>query len=72
MDRFPIYEQDGYKYGPGKPRPFGATVVPVGVNFSVFLIMRRLALLYFTTKAQNRPLWKYHFRMLFVPVMSLP
>ena len=36
MDRFPIYEQDGYKYGPGRPRPFGATVVPVGVNFSVF------------------------------------
>ena len=36
MDRFPIYEQDGYKYGPGRPRPFGATVMPVGVNFSVF------------------------------------
>ncbi len=36
MDSFPTYEHDGFKYGPGRPRPFGATVVAGGVNFSTF------------------------------------
>ncbi len=36
MDRFPTYERDGFRYGPGRPRPFGATVMTDGVNFSAF------------------------------------
>ncbi len=36
MDSFPTYERDGFRYGPGRPRPFGATVMTDGVNFSTF------------------------------------
>lgn len=36
MDSFPTYECDGFKYGPGLPRPFGATVMARGVNFSTY------------------------------------
>ena len=30
------YDHDGFRYAPGAPRPFGATAVPGGVNFSIF------------------------------------
>ena len=30
------YEYGGYRFGLGRPRPFGATVVEGGINFSVF------------------------------------
>ncbi len=30
------YHRGGFEYGPGRPRPFGATVVPEGINFSIF------------------------------------
>lgn len=36
MDSFPTYQRDGFRYGPGRPRPFGATVMADGVNFSAF------------------------------------
>ena len=36
MDASPKYERGGFAYGPGRPRPFGSTVVPGGINFSIF------------------------------------
>ena len=30
------YDHAGFRYAPGSPRPFGATALPNGVNFSVF------------------------------------
>ena len=36
MDIFPSYELGEFKFRPGRPRPFGATVLPDGINFSIF------------------------------------
>lgn len=36
MTIFPSYELGKFKFRPGRPRPFGATVVPDGINFSIF------------------------------------
>ena len=36
VDVFPTHEHQGYKLRPGKPFPFGATLAPGGVNFSVY------------------------------------
>lgn len=36
IDFYPTHESSGYKLRPGKPFPFGATLVPNGVNFSIF------------------------------------
>ncbi len=36
MSVFPSYELGNFKFRPGRPRPFGATVVPDGINFSIF------------------------------------
>jgi glycogen operon protein len=36
IDYYPTHEYMGYRLRPGKPFPFGATLVPGGVNFSIF------------------------------------
>ncbi len=36
IDTYPTHEFNGYKLRAGKPLPFGATIIPGGVNFSVF------------------------------------
>jgi len=36
IDFYPTHEHCGYKLRPGKPYPFGASLVPGGVNFSIF------------------------------------
>ncbi|OCL27597.1 glycogen debranching enzyme GlgX [Orenia metallireducens] len=36
VDTYPTHEHDGIKIRRGKALPFGATIVPGGVNFSVF------------------------------------
>ena len=36
IDTYPTHEYNGYKLRAGKLQPFGATLVPDGVNFSVF------------------------------------
>jgi len=36
IDIYPTHEHQGFKLRVGKPEPFGATVVPGGVNFSIF------------------------------------
>ena len=36
IDFYPTHRHGEFKLRPGKPFPFGATLVPGGVNFSVF------------------------------------
>jgi glycogen operon protein len=36
IDYYPTHEQAGYRLRAGRPIPFGATLVPGGVNFSIF------------------------------------
>ena len=36
MDADLRFQRGGFEYGPGRPRPFGATVVRDGINFSMF------------------------------------
>jgi len=36
IDFYPTHRHGEYRLRPGKPAPFGATLVPGGVNFSVF------------------------------------
>jgi len=36
IDTHPTHEKDGFKLRVGRPLPFGATLVPEGVNFSIF------------------------------------
>ncbi|MBF0606885.1 MAG: glycogen debranching protein GlgX [Candidatus Magnetobacterium sp. LHC-1] len=36
IDYYPTHEHAGFKFRKGKPLPFGATMVPNGVNFSVY------------------------------------
>lgn len=36
IDIYPTHEYEGFKLRPGKPLPFGATIIPGGINFSIF------------------------------------
>jgi len=36
IDFYPTHEHQGYRMRPGRALPFGATLVPSGINFSVF------------------------------------
>ena len=36
IDIYPTHIYQGYKLRPGRAYPFGATLVPGGVNFSIF------------------------------------
>ncbi len=36
IDAHPTHEYQGYRICPGQPYPFGASLVPGGVNFSIF------------------------------------
>ena len=36
IDFYPTHEVGGVRFRRGRPLPFGATIVPNGVNFSVF------------------------------------
>ncbi len=35
IDTYPTHNYKGYALRPGKPQPFGATLVPGGINFSI-------------------------------------
>ncbi|MDZ4769609.1 MAG: glycogen debranching protein GlgX [Chloroflexota bacterium] len=36
IDGYPTHEYEGYPLRPGKPLPFGASIVPGGINFSIY------------------------------------
>ena len=36
IDTYPTHKYKGFNLRPGRPIPFGATIVPDGINFSIF------------------------------------
>ncbi|MBA4387305.1 MAG: glycogen debranching enzyme GlgX [Verrucomicrobia bacterium] len=56
IDFYPTHEIAGYKLRPGKPFPFGATLVPGGVNFSVFSRNAQNCTLVLFEKYADKPL----------------
>ncbi len=56
IDFYPTHSHDGYRMRPGKPFPFGATLVPGGVNFSVFSSNAESCTLVLFEKGAREPL----------------
>jgi glycogen operon protein len=56
IDVHPTHEYQGYKLRPGKPLPFGANMVPGGVNFSVFSSYATSCTLVLFEKHEPKPL----------------
>lgn len=55
IDVYPTHEVAGYKMRVGKPQPFGATLVPGGVNFVVFSSHGTHCTLVLFDKGANEP-----------------
>ena len=56
IDFYPTHELSGFRLRPGKPFPFGATLVPGGVNFSIFSREARACTLVLFAKGAPLPL----------------
>ena len=56
MAVFPSYELGNFKFRPGKPRPFGATILPDGINFSIFSCHASSCSLVLFKRGEERPL----------------
>ncbi len=56
IDYYPTHEYAGFRFRRGRPIPFGATLVPNGVNFSVFSRNGRSATLVLFEKHAREPL----------------
>ena len=65
IDVYPTHEFEGYKLRPGSPYPFGATLVPGGVNFSVFSRHANYCVLVLFEKGKPRPMVEIPFRGMF-------
>lgn len=55
IDTYPTHEYMGFRLRPGKPQPFGATIVPGGVNFSVFSSFATACMLVLFEKGAKEP-----------------
>lgn len=55
IDTYPTHEYEGYKLRPGKPEPFGATLVPGGINFSIFSSHATACVLVLFEKGEKKP-----------------
>lgn len=55
IDTYPTHEYMGFRLRPGKPQPFGATIVPGGVNFSVFSSFATACMLVLFEKGAREP-----------------
>jgi isoamylase len=55
IDTYPTHEYKGYKLRPGKTIPFGATIVPGGVNFSIFSSHATACILVLFNKREKTP-----------------
>lgn len=55
IDYYPTHEHEGYKFRRGHTLPFGATIVPSGVNFSVFSSAATSCTLVLFRKHENEP-----------------
>ncbi|WP_205703890.1 glycogen debranching protein GlgX [Candidatus Chloroploca sp. Khr17] len=55
IDINPTHSYNGFKLRPGKPLPFGATLVPGGVNFSIYSSHATACTLVLFVKGQPQP-----------------
>jgi isoamylase len=65
IDVYPTHVHQGFKLRPGRPYPFGATLVPGGVNFSIFSRHANYCVLVLFEKGAPEPLVEIPFRGLF-------
>ncbi|HBN09685.1 MAG TPA: glycogen debranching enzyme GlgX [Cyanobacteria bacterium UBA8530] len=56
IDVYPTHRHDTFKLRPGKPFPFGATMVPGGVNFSIYSSYATSCTLVLFEKESNEPM----------------
>jgi glycogen operon protein len=70
IDIQPTHEYQGYKIRPGKPFPFGASLVPGGVNFSVFSRHANYCVLVIFEKGAATPLVEIPFRGMFAKAFT--
>ncbi len=70
IDIDPTHEYQGYKLRSGKPYPFGASVVPGGVNFSVFSRNANYCILVLFKKGAAEPLVEIPFRGMFAKAFT--
>jgi isoamylase len=61
IDFYPTHEADGVRFRRGRPLPFGATIVPSGVNFSVFSSSADSCTLVLFHKREPRPFAEIEF-----------
>jgi isoamylase len=55
IDFYPTHEHQGYRLRAGRPLPFGATLVPNGVNFSVYSSQATSCILVLFDKGSDTP-----------------
>ena len=55
VDSYPTHEKDGIKYRIGKVLPYGASIVPNGVNFSIFSKYATSCELLLYNKGEKKP-----------------
>ena len=65
IDVYPTHVYKGYKLRLGRPHPFGATLVPGGINFSIFSRHANYCVLVLFAKGSPEPLVEIPFRGLF-------
>ena len=65
IDIYPTHLYQGYKLRPGRPYPFGATLVPGGVNFSVFSRHASYCVLVLFERGKASPMVEIPFRGMF-------
>lgn len=65
IDIYPTHVYEGFNLRPGRPYPFGATLVPGGVNFAVFSRHANYCVLVLMEKGQSKPLVEIPFRGVF-------
>jgi isoamylase len=65
IDIYPTHVHEGFKLRPGRPYPFGATLVPGGVNFSIFSRHANYCALALFEKGQSQPMVEIPFRGMF-------
>ena len=70
IDVQPSHEYQGYKIRHGKPFPFGASLVPGGINFSVFSRQANYCVLVIFEKGAAKPLVEIPFRGMFTKALT--
>lgn len=55
VDTYPTHEYEGFKLRVGKPLPFGSSIVPGGVNFSIFSSFATSCTLVLFNKNEDKP-----------------